>query len=82
MPLTSDGRLFPTDESTGELGVEIAGVDLFGNAVWAVPAATIAGPGLLVLLWLALQAIGAAAWLPSVRRLRGDEESRPAARSA
>ena len=75
-----DGRLFPTDAATGEVGVEIAGLDLFGNAVWAVPAATIAGPGLLVLLWLFLQAIGAAAWMPSVRRLRDEQETRPASR--
>lgn len=76
VPVTPDGRLFPTDPATGEVGVDIGGVDLFGDAVWAVPAATIAGPGLLVLLWLALQAIGAAAWMPSVRRLRGEQEAR------
>jgi len=76
-PVTLDGQLFPTD-ATGGLGVELAGVDLFGNAVWAIPAATVAGPGLLVLLWLFLQGVGAAAWMPSVRRLRGEDETRPA----
>ena len=71
--LTPAARIFPTDAATGEVGVEISGMDLFGGPIWAVPAATIAGPGLLVLLWLVLQAIGAAAWMPSVRRLRGEE---------
>lgn len=51
---------------------------LSGIDVWAVPAATIAVPGLLLLLWLTLQAIGAAAWLPATRRLRrGSEPARP-----
>ena len=43
---------------------------LGGIDIWAVPAATIAVPGLLLLLWLALQAIGAMAWLPATRRLQ------------
>lgn len=49
-----------------------ASVGLFaGVEIWAVPAATIAVPGLLVLLWVALQAAGAIAWIPAVRRLKG-----------
>jgi len=56
--------------------VEIGGIGFLANPVWAVPAATIAGPGLLVLLWLFLQTVGAAAWMPSVRRLRRDEDAR------
>ena len=54
---------------TGGLGV------LDGMDVWAVPAATIAGPGLLVLLWILLQSVGAAVWLPAARRLRSDSAS-------
>ena len=45
---------------------------LAGFDVWAVPAATIAVPGLLVLLWIALQAGGAMAWVPAARRFRSD----------
>ena len=48
---------------------------LDGLDVWAVPAATIAGPGLLVLLWIALQSIGAAVWLPAARRLRSGSDA-------
>jgi hypothetical protein len=69
------GLTFPTNSDTGGVGVEIGGIDLLANPIWAIPAAAIAGPGLLVLLWLALQAIGAAAWMPSVRRLRGEDEA-------
>jgi hypothetical protein len=50
----------------GSLGI------LGGFQVWAVPAATIGMPGLLVLLWIALQAGGSLSWFPAVRRLRGD----------
>ena len=57
------------------LGVELGAIGLLdGAAIWAVPAATIAGPGLLILLFIALQAAGVAAWIPAVRRLRGKEE--------
>ena len=47
---------------------------LAGAEVWAVPAATIGVPGLLILIWVALQAVGALAWIPAVRRLRGEDE--------
>jgi hypothetical protein len=50
----------------GSLGI------LGGFQVWAVPAATIGMPGLLVLLWIALQAGGSLSWFPAVKRLRGD----------
>lgn len=66
------GRPEPTlrfDGARLELGSGSFDV-LDGLDVWAVPAATIAGPGLLVLLWIALQSIGAAVWLPAARRLR------------
>jgi hypothetical protein len=59
------------DEPQLDLGVGGVGL-LAGLEVWAVPAATIAGPGLLVLLWVALQTLGALVWVPAARRLRGD----------
>ena len=64
--------LLPTirfDNRQLDLGSGVVGV-LAGVEVWAVPAATIAVPGLLVLLWIALQAAGAVAWLPAARRLK------------
>ena len=61
------------DERRLDLGG--ASVGLFaGVEIWAVPAATIALPGLLVLIWVALQAAGAIAWIPAVRRLRGKDD--------
>jgi len=40
--------------------------------VWFVPGAAVAVPGLLVVLFIALQAVGALAWVPAVRRMSGD----------
>jgi hypothetical protein len=51
----------------GDLG--LAG----GLETWAVPAATVGGVGLLVLLFVGLQAGGTIIWLPAVRRLRGGD---------
>ncbi len=61
------------DEASMEIG--FGEIDLLaGVEVWAVPAATIGVPGLLILIWVALQAVGALAWIPAVRRLRGEDE--------
>ena len=59
-----------------DLDLGFGAVGLIGGIeIWAVPAATIGVPGLLVLLWAALQAIGALAWVPAARRLRGEDRS-------
>jgi hypothetical protein len=50
-----------------------------GLATWGVPAAALGVPGLLVLLVVALQSIGAAAWLPIARRWLSRATPRPAA---
>ncbi len=64
-----------------ELKLNMQLFDLLGSPqVWFVPAAAIGAPGLLVLLWVALQSVGTLAWIPSVRRMRGEEE-RGSARS-
>jgi hypothetical protein len=56
------------------LDLDLGGLGLLDTAFeWAVPAATIAGPGLLLLLLIALQSAGAMAWIPAVRRLRGTD---------
>jgi hypothetical protein len=44
------------------------------SAVFAVPAAVLGGPGLLIIVWVLLQALGTATWIPAVRRLRGEDE--------
>lgn len=60
------------NEAQFDLGT--IGVDLVSSlGVWSVPAATLGVPGLLLIVWVALQAMGALAWIPAVRRLRGDE---------
>ena len=65
----------------GRLNLAGASVGLLGGVeIWAVPAATIAVPGVLVVLWVAIQAVGAAVWMPAVRRLQTGD--RPRARVA
>jgi hypothetical protein len=61
-------------QPTVRLGVGTIGV-LAGLEIWAVPAALIGGPGLLFLLWIALQTVGATAWIPAARRLRDEDAS-------
>jgi hypothetical protein len=65
-------------EPDGGQALNLAAINVFtGATVFAVPAAALGGPGLLILLWVALQTLGAATWLPAVRRLRGrDAEGR------
>lgn len=67
------------DENEIDVGLEVLG--LIGDfQVWFVPAAVVGVPGLLVILWVALQAIGALAWIPAVRRLSEEEDPRLARR--
>jgi hypothetical protein len=53
------------------LGTDVVGL-LDDPLVWFVPGAVVGVPGLLVLLWIALQAVGALAWIPAVRRMSGE----------
>jgi uncharacterized membrane-anchored protein len=66
------------EEPQLELGVGSLAL-LSGASTWIVPAATMAGPGLIVLLWVALQTGGVSLWIPAARRLRGEERSAPRA---
>jgi hypothetical protein len=45
--------------------------------VWIVPGLLYGVPGILLLLFVVAQAGGAAAWLPAIRRLRGDDDAAP-----
>lgn len=68
------GRMAPlADSETSPIGL---GTEVFalleGPLVWFVPSAVMGGPGLLILLFVALQAGGALAWIPAVRRMSGD----------
>lgn len=74
-PSLADARV-PADPDTVELGLGRIGL-LDGVEIWIVPAATIGVPGILILIWIGLQAVGAFAWMPAVRRLRGDDEVAP-----
>jgi len=55
--------------------VELLGL-LDADYTWFVPAASVALPGLLVIVWVLLQAIGALAWIPALRRMADESGSR------
>lgn len=64
-----------TGAGTGSLALAAANA-LAGATVFAVPAAVLGGPGLLLILAVMLQAVGALGWIPAVRRLRGEDPAR------
>ena len=57
----------PVPVGLGALGL-LASID-----IWIVPGLLLGVPGLLVVAFVALQAVGALAWIPAIRRLRGQE---------
>jgi hypothetical protein len=65
----------PLSDGGGTTGVSV-GTEVFalleGPLVWFVPGAAVGVPGLLVVLFIALQAAGALAWVPAVRRMSGE----------
>jgi hypothetical protein len=66
--------VIPVDDGTLELDLGRLGL-IGGVDTWIVPSATLGVSGLLILIWIGLQGLGAFAWIPAVRRLRGDEET-------
>ena len=65
----------------GSAGLSVGGLGSIGVfGLWLVPGAVIAGPGLLALIWLAIQVLAGIAWLPAARRVRGQEDRRVRAR--
>jgi hypothetical protein len=77
-PATPGGGGTPIQLATTDPGgggaLSLATLDVFSGAtVFAVPAAALGGPGVLILLWVLLQTLGAATWIPAVRRLRGKD---------
>jgi hypothetical protein len=75
-PVENNPPTVAFDEQQLDLGS--MDVDLLGGVeVWSVPAATLGVPGIVLIIWVGLQAVGALAWIPAVRRLRGDEDAPP-----
>jgi hypothetical protein len=73
-PIEGDGAALPT------VPVGLGALGLLGSIdVWIVPGLLLGVPGLLVVAFVLLQAIGALAWIPAIKRLRGDQEAEPAA---
>lgn len=71
-----------TDAQRAQLQTQLASgtfaaMAMMDNALeWFVPAATVGGPGLLVMIVLGAQMLGGAIWLPAVRRHLRDERKR------
>lgn len=60
-----------TTIDSSPFGGDLSSIGLFGDStLWLVPAATIAAPGLLILIWAAAQAGVALLWAPAIRHLR------------
>lgn len=70
------GRGFePRPPDTQPIRVTLGPLGLLGGIdVWAIPGLIVGVPGLLVILFVVAQAAGALAWIPAIRRLRGEEE--------
>lgn len=66
---TAPAHTDPVRLTLGPLGL-LGGID-----VWAIPGLVVGVPGLLVILFVLLQAAGALAWIPAIRRLRGEEQA-------
>jgi hypothetical protein len=59
--------------------IALGALGLLGSIdIWIVPGLLLGVPGLLVVAFVILQAVGALAWIPAIRRLRGDH-AEPAA---
>jgi hypothetical protein len=71
-PATELAPRIAFDDTGLDLGTASVGL-IEGIGVWSVPAATLGVPGILLIIWVALQAAGALAWIPAVRRLRDGE---------
>ncbi|MGZ6256678.1 MAG: hypothetical protein ACXWMB_06645, partial [Candidatus Limnocylindria bacterium] len=71
----------PIDSPGREGDLAVGGLGLLGaDFVWQVPTA-FAAPGVVIIVWVLLQAFGAFAWIPAVRRMANEEGVRRPSRS-
>jgi hypothetical protein len=63
-----------SDDGPGPVPIGLGALGLLGSIdIWIVPGLLLGVPGLLVVAFVILQAVGALAWVPAIRRLRGEE---------
>lgn len=78
-PPAAPAVIVPRSSGVASVPVDSAGVSIdlasfdASDQTWAVLGLTL-GPGIIVFVWIALQSLGALAWIPAMRRLRGDDE--------
>lgn len=64
----------PGDAEAADVPISLGAWGLVGSIdIWIVPGLILGVPGMLVVAFVMLQAAGALAWIPVVRRLRGEE---------
>jgi hypothetical protein len=67
----------PIDNREDVAGLSLAGLELLGaDYAWIVPSALVGTPGVIIILVVLLQAIGAFAWIPAVRRMANEDAPR------
>ena len=64
-------RWSPSGDNADLGALSLDGLEL--GQLWLVPAALVGTSGLLVILWVVLQLVAGAIWLPAARRLRGED---------
>ena len=75
--LIGPGGLGVRTTPAGSDGLNVGGLGSIGVfGLWLVPGAVIAGPGLLAIIWLAIQVIAGLAWVPAARRMGGEDARR------
>jgi hypothetical protein len=65
------------EESDRPAFVSLGALVTLDGLVWVIPGAIVGGPGLLVILWVSIQTGVTMAWIPAVRRLRGEDREPP-----
>lgn len=64
----------PPPRDIEPIQLTLGSLSLLGSIdVWAIPGVIVGVPGLLVIFFIGLQAVGVLAWLPAIQRLRGKE---------
>jgi hypothetical protein len=71
----------PIDNPAAGAQLAVGGLDLLGGGYVVQVATAFAAPGVLIILWVLLQAFGAFAWIPAVRRMADEEGVRRPSRS-
>jgi hypothetical protein len=71
----------PIDNPGGGAELAVGGLDLLGGGYVVQVVTAFAAPGVVIIVWVLLQAFGAFAWIPAVRRMANEDGVRRPSRS-